>query len=248
MSRLVLFISLAVILFGNVLCGGGKKPEKTSPYDKLSPQQLLVKGNELIKQRNYEEAKSALKKAIEKDPNFYDAYISYATALRKTQDYQEAMNVVDKAIKINPQNPKGFYEKSLIYVSMASNAATDEEAKAYYDNALAMIEKAISLINPSNTSREATIRTARYYTLKGYILTHLGKLYNNDSYLQQATEAYTQAILVLPNYYKAYYNRGMLYEMMGNLNQAIKDYRKVLEINPNHQGARTRLRRLGIIY
>jgi tetratricopeptide (TPR) repeat protein len=42
------------------------------------------------------------------------------------------------------------------------------------------------------------------------------------------------AILINPNYTDAFYNRGLTYGKLGKWENAIADYSKVLEIDPNN--------------
>ena len=40
-----------------------------------------------------------------------------------------------------------------------------------------------------------------------------------------------------PNYTDALYNKGLVFDSLGNYNEAIKNYDKVLEIDPNYTDA-----------
>jgi Tfp pilus assembly protein PilF len=66
-------------------------------------------------------------------------------------------------------------------------------------------------------------------------------------YLQlyrDATHHFTDAIEVDPSYFQAYYNRGYCFELMGDINNAAKDYRKALEIQPDYDLAANGLSRV----
>ena len=45
---------------------------------------------------------------------------------------------------------------------------------------------------------------------------------------------------------ESYFWRGMAYEALGNLDQAIADFRKAAQLNPNYQLPQEQLQRLGI--
>ncbi len=54
------------------------------------------------------------------------------------------------------------------------------------------------------------------------------------------------AIAINPKLAQAYTNRGVAYYKKGDKEQAIADYRKVLEIDPSDQDAKRKLNILGV--
>ncbi len=61
-----------------------------------------------------------------------------------------------------------------------------------------------------------------------------GANYHNNKEYDNAVAAYTQAILIDPNYINAYNNRGLIYSSKGMYDRAIADFNKALEIDPKH--------------
>ncbi len=55
--------------------------------------------------------------------------------------------------------------------------------------------------------------------------------------LEAAVEAYTRAIEIDPNNARAYYNRAIAFEMLGDPFNALEDYTKAIEIKPNYAEA-----------
>jgi len=55
---------------------------------------------------------------------------------------------------------------------------------------------------------------------------------------------FTNAIGVFPNYYQAYYNRGLSYESLNKLKEAESDYRAALSIEPTYTEAAIALERV----
>ena len=64
--------------------------------------------------------------------------------------------------------------------------------------------------------------------------------------LDHAITDFHKAIAFDPNFTPAYNTRGLAYEKMGDKEQAIADYRKVLEIDPSNQKAKEGLKRLRV--
>ncbi len=57
---------------------------------------------------------------------------------------------------------------------------------------------------------------------------------------------FTQALALMPDDVFTYNKRGLAYEKAGLPEQAIKDYRKAFQLNPNDKDAKNALRRLGV--
>jgi superkiller protein 3 len=65
---------------------------------------------------------------------------------------------------------------------------------------------------------------------------NLGNIYvNNKKDYSKAIEYYSKAIAVDTLSHEAYYNRGYAYELQGNYDLAISDYRTSLKIHPNYE-------------
>ena len=62
----------------------------------------------------------------------------------------------------------------------------------------------------------------------------------------QPAYGYDKYIELNPNDADAYFNRGLAYELKGDKEKAIADFRKALEIAPSFQEAKAALERLGV--
>lgn len=58
-----------------------------------------------------------------------------------------------------------------------------------------------------------------------------------DGNRDTAVADYTKAIQQAPSFFEAYYNRGIVYEDLGDSSSAIADYTKAIEINPKYTRA-----------
>jgi tetratricopeptide (TPR) repeat protein len=68
--------------------------------------------------------------------------------------------------------------------------------------------------------------TARDWFDKGFLL-----LFTSDD-IPGAIRAFATAIRLDPDYARAYLNRGMAYERIGNLQQAVEDFSKAIDLEP----------------
>jgi tetratricopeptide (TPR) repeat protein len=63
--------------------------------------------------------------------------------------------------------------------------------------------------------------------------------------LDDAANAYTEALRLKPDYPEAHNNIGNIYAMQGRRDLAVEHYREALRLNPKHEGARRALNALG---
>ena len=61
---------------------------------------------------------------------------------------------------------------------------------------------------------------------------------------RQATIHFTDAIEVDANYIQAFYNRGYCFELMGDINNAAKDYQYAIKLKPDYDNAAKGLERV----
>ncbi|MCX6248636.1 MAG: tetratricopeptide repeat protein [Bacteroidetes bacterium] len=185
---------------------------------------------------------------IEKYPGYWRGYFGVGLQQYNSGNYQEALEYADKSCERNPPAVP-YMLRGTIYLNQVKNDSLaivdfqkvislhepsspfDAEARynlgiAYenrgeYAEALKVFDEAV-IIAPNNP---------KGYVLKGINLTRLGQY-------SQAESVYTEAIRVSSGTPDAWLRRGILYE--DNLNrydEAIADFRKVLEIEPGRRDA-----------
>lgn len=166
-------------------------------------------------------AASSYKTAIEVDPNYYYAYIEVGL-LYANQKSDLAKEYYNSAIELKPRSVEAWYNKAMFLQETGSNSQSRyREAFSCYDTIL----KIDGRYSPA-------------YFNKGYI--YLEYLQKYDS----AAVNFTNAIGVFPNYYQAYYNRGLSYESLNKLKEAESDYRAALSIEPTYTEAAIALERV----
>jgi tetratricopeptide (TPR) repeat protein len=69
---------------------------------------LFKSGQEFYRAKNYKDACDAFEAAIEVDPNFAQAYASWARALNGLDCYQEALEKAQKALELDPNQVKAY--------------------------------------------------------------------------------------------------------------------------------------------
>ncbi|MFH0985421.1 MAG: tetratricopeptide repeat protein [Candidatus Omnitrophota bacterium] len=143
--------------------------------------------------------------------NAYD-YIAKGNQLANTKKFTEALEQYQKALKIDPKNPRATLLIGLCYAQTGD-----------LDTALTFVERA-STNNPSYTS---------FYNL-GLIRSVRGEF-------NEAVKAFDRAIELEPKSFEASYQKGLAYGQLKKYDQAILSYQKALELNPSFDNARIAL-------
>ncbi|MBK7946191.1 MAG: tetratricopeptide repeat protein [Flavobacteriales bacterium] len=161
-------------------------------------------------------AVSSYQTAVERDPGLYDAYISLGL-LHAARRSELAFAYYENAVRLRPTSIEALYN----YGVAAQDMDQDSMALALYER--------IKSVEP---------RYPLAYYNTGYIL--LEK--RNDP--TEAKTEFGRAINLLPDYTDAYYNRGLAFELLGQLDSAHRDYTQAIRLAPDHTAAALGLNRL----
>jgi tetratricopeptide (TPR) repeat protein len=79
---------------------------------------LFQEGMELIESRKYAEAAVPLKKCIESDPLYVDAYVALAELRYRAVDYDSALFYTEKALQLDTYHPGANYIAGITYLAI----------------------------------------------------------------------------------------------------------------------------------
>jgi len=170
----------------------------------------------LLEQGDTLRAVDDLKKAVDKDQEYYEALVQLGALYSMKKDPLSEM-YLKNALALQPQSREALYMLGMYY---------QETMK--YDLALSTYQR----LEKSDTA----FREASYN--QGYICL----VYLKD--FPRAAKFFTEAIRKDPEYYEAWFNRGYAYELSGDYKKAYTDYRKSLKIKVNYDKAIEGLNRL----
>lgn len=250
-SKAAYFVTLADVYFAQ---GEPSKTklflEKAIAMDETHVEGYLKLAELYFFYRKYNESLTNTRKALKHDQQNAKAYFIQGMNFKEMNAMPNAIKSFQKAIDFDPQYYKAFIELGFIY---AENR--DPLAAAYFQGALNIQPKSVEALYAlamfyQNTEQiekayqtydilveaDSTFKYA-YYN-KGYL-----KLVYDEDY-KTAILFFEKAIRLDPQYFEAYYNTGLAYEMMKQYAEARKYYKKSLEIETNYPKAIEGLNRL----
>ncbi len=218
------------------------EPENTDALLKMAEINLMIK--------NYKEVFAYSTKALNADPYNARAFFIRGFAYKEMGDTAKAVENFMETVKNDPKHYNALTELGLIY-----STRKDERALDYFDNAIAA----------DSTKELAYYYKAMYYQNNDYLnealdiyrmmMNRFPKFpyaYYNTGYIylellkvpDEAVPYFTQAIQANPGYYEAYFNRGLCFEILGDVIKAQNDYQTALKIKPGYAKAIEGLKRV----
>jgi tetratricopeptide (TPR) repeat protein/S1-C subfamily serine protease len=222
----------------------------------------IERGGQLWRLRRHEEAIKAFDEAIKQnDPdNVYLAWYGKGLALFALDKYQPAIEALQQAINTLPKGEdlKEFHssilqQQSFVYRYLgdfSTSAGREREARENYEQALTVINQAISMFPNSPKSYTikwsvldilerydeglAAINQAIDLAPRAFLYVIRGSNYSLQKKDELALDDLNKAMKLNPNYAMAYYNRGLLYHLQQKSDLALDDYNKAIELNPNY--------------
>lgn len=179
--------------------------------NELSATDWVDQGNVLYNDGEKNQVLKAYNKAIELTPSYANPYYFRSKLYADLGNYHQALEDLNKAIDLEPYDAENFNSRGTIYFQNLDNCEL-----AIYD-----YNRAIELDH------------------------YLGTPYMNRAACHIKLKEYNEAILdsgkaielckTRTNLATAYFNRGMAYELVGNSQQAVKDYSEAIKYHRQSQ-------------
>lgn len=192
---------------------------ETNDIERLDAIQLYNAGVDKLTAGDYQGAIADFSAALAIDGNDADSFYNRGYSYHVLGQYQAAYDDYGRAIDINPQFADAYGNRCY-----AAYLLKDYEA------ALTNCEAAIAL---KDTNPDFFINRGNAYDDLAIIATSTGDNAQATDYHNQAIADYDAAIALKPDHAKAYYNRALAHNRMGNNAAAIADYNASIEYNPN---------------
>ncbi len=216
--------------------------------DNLAVRLELARIHTIVMQ--YDKAERQLEEVLKRDKRNARAWMLRGNNYRLQGDTLRAINAYQTCVELQPENFTAHYELGLLFSGLGKDIALD-----YFDNALRIdstnedVYYARALfLQQSGRYREA-IEAYRDMIRRNpqneHALYNLGYIYFDLDSLDKAYRNFDLVTKIAPAYADAYYMRGQVAELQGNLNQARIDYIQTLNLDPEHELAHEGLDRIG---
>lgn len=182
----------------------------------FNAESYFLKGLLFEAKGNVERAISSWQTAVEQEPDHVKSYLRLALTYDELND-PLVIDYTNNILDIDSNNVEALYTQAMY---QQRNDLLNEAMKNY---------TRIMKINPN-------MREAPYNM--GYIHLVYLKLYN------EAKGYFEKSINIDPNYHEAYYNYGYCFELLGDIQNAEKIYKKALSVKPDYTAAAKGLSRV----
>ncbi|EKE37365.1 TPR repeat protein [Entamoeba nuttalli P19] len=221
------------------------KKEETQPMEEVSPedikkkeaQQQKEKGNELYKQKKFNEAMECYDKAIELDPSDLTFKLNKSAVFLEMEKYDECIKLCNELLdeykeqRIYTQNAKLFMRIGNAYFKQDKYT----EALDFYKKSCTekRTEEILNKIKITEKKKEAKEQQEYFSVEKGEEARAKGSAFFKEQNFPEAIKCYTEAIKRNPNDHLAYSNRAAAYQKLGEHPYAIKDAEMCIKIKPD---------------
>jgi tetratricopeptide (TPR) repeat protein len=168
-----------------------------------------------FREREYNQAIADCKAAIDIDPDYALAYNVRGTAHEAAGDLRKALEDFSSAIQKNGKDASFLINRGRVYWKLAGS----ENDPAHYRRSVEDFTRAIELKPPPPILARAC--------------NGRGMSYSDSGEIDKAIDDYTRAIELQPEYASAWYNRYLARRGKGQFDDAERDRRKAIELDPS---------------
>lgn len=214
---------------------------------KIEPESLPTleaKIDALLELKRFDEAEKVCETIERLNPNAADGLFHRARIAALQKEFEKALELLNRASKLDPKNPVVL----MIRAAVLQELKKTDEALQDINEALklrpgnpALLRLRAAILAGSGKFSEATadleeVRKAQGPEDELMLSLQLGLLYSAQKFYGKAVEQFTKVLETDPKNVAALRGRGDALLSMGRQAEAIKDYEKALEVNPNDSG------------
>ncbi|MBN1131210.1 MAG: tetratricopeptide repeat protein [Chitinispirillaceae bacterium] len=206
-----------------------------------STESLMNTGQELVQRGAFNQAVTAFRKALAREPDFFEAQFNLAFAYLQWQRYPEAVTEFKKALSMQPRNAEAWSNLAIAYDNLnRPNDATDALYHAVQidpNNLNARMNLAAMYAN-ANQNQKAIQHYKEVIKMdgsNGEAYLNLSKCLIATKNVKEAKEYLKQAMVNLPNKGDANAELGTIYWKTDNdIDKGIAEYRAALAKEPTN--------------
>ena len=159
--------------------------------------------------KNLDQAKELLTKAMEIQPKNTSAIHNLGTCYKELGKFEEAKSLYNKVLEIDAKHINAHYNLGIIYYELKD-------------------------LKNAKTFLKKTTELQKNY---GFAFFSLGNVHTDLKEYNEAMRCYHRAIEINPRIVGAHNNLGLIYRILNDLENAVKSYQGAIKIQPNHGGA-----------
>lgn len=200
------------------------------------------RGNAYYSKQLYDQAIADFSKVLERDPRDVDAYFNRGVAYKKKGEFDPALADYAKVIELSPKDASIYGNRGNIYFLMEkpdlayndySKAIELDPKKAMYyvsrGNIYVRWEQWDAALKDYNNAIQLDPDNADAYLERGNIYL------NNKQQPELASADFNKVIAINPKYSNGYLNLGVVQHNKQQYSEAIANYTKAIEADPNNQ-------------
>lgn len=223
---------------------------------KLDPKKAAaytMRGNCFKQLGNYEEAVKDYTNAIELQPNYKNALLGRALCYDRLSKYKDAVDDYSKVIELEKSNPSfsWFYNRGVDYMELEKyKEAIQDFSKAYdlskgsYIDAIYQRAQCYEMMKLKDCAIFDYLQVITEYSKHLQALHAVAYLFYEDRDYERACEMFGQVINLDPEDYNSHYNRGLCWMKLGKPEEAIRDFKATILVEPEFQKAYIQIARL----
>ena len=219
-------------------------PIKSRSYE------LCVKADAMRFSKLYKESVKCYLDSIMMDRNQQEAYWGLAASYKYLNEYDKAINMLEKLTQLDDKNDKYFFELGVCHLCDGHpEKAIPQLIKAIIlnrENLEAQIQLAIAHELVEETDLSLMIYNKLIETNPGFLKAYYNKgaMLMGMNKFDEASAVFFQLIKRNPDYYKAYLGIAMSLDKLGKYRDAIRYYKKFLNLKEFSEDALFAKRRI----
>jgi tetratricopeptide (TPR) repeat protein len=218
--------------------------EKLATLEPKSVENKMILGQLYTIQHDAKKAEAAFTAAREIEPDSEEVILNMARLYAESGDVARAAQVIEQ-VPVNDRTPKMEFTLGAAYDQLKKLP----EAVSAYERALDMvpndphtIEALAQALNANNQLDEALKQyrsLAKADPENGEVLIKIGDILRRQGHFQPALEALQQGRKLAPTSLEGGYNEGMVLDILGRYEDAIRVYSEMVDLTSHANGAYT---------
>ncbi len=198
-------------------------------FEQRSAEDWMARGEEALRIGNHGEAESCFNGAIEADPFNALAYTKLSSVYRWQGKHEDSLSSLSKALELQPGDRDTVLECASVFTALGKEDFAKEVLDAYLEKNPRDVDMIARLDELSmKTPREGSPEAAEFFNRQGEIRYERGNV-------SHARACFEMAIEEDPRFGQAYNNLGVIDLVSGKTIEALKNFHKALDLDPEDE-------------